>query len=72
MKKRVVAKAQKRTRRNIIKQNDKLKSRIHRITEAKKEQKFTKKPNRSLRRLWNRAIGKADADCPARVMKDKK
>ncbi len=58
MKKRVVAKAQKRTRRNKVKQNERLKGLIHQRTEAKKEQKYTKKPNRSARRVWDRIIGK--------------
>ena len=64
MKKRVVAKAQKWTRRNIAKYNDRMKSLIHRKTEAKKEKRFYKdtKPNRNARRIWDRIIGKGEID----------
>ena len=58
MKKRVVAKAQKRTRRNKAKYNERVKNRIHSRIEAKKELKYTKEPNRSARRVWDRIIGK--------------
>ena len=71
MKKRVVAKAQKRTKRNIAKQNERVKSLIHSKVEARKEQKYTTKPNRGLRRLWNRVIGNSGTDCPARIVKNK-
>ena len=60
MKKRVVAKAQKRTKRNKAKYNERVKGLIHQRTEAKKEKRFYKgtKPNRSARRVWDRIIGK--------------
>lgn len=69
--KKQVAKAQKRTKRNIAKRNERLKGLIHARVEARKEQKFTKDPNRSLRRLWKRVVGNSGTDCPARIVKNK-
>ncbi len=68
MKKRVVAKAQKRTRRNIAKWNGKLQSLTLSRTKTREEQKAYKeaakkdkasiKPNRKMRRIWKRIMGK--------------
>ena len=60
MKKRVVAKAQKRTRRNKTKYADRLANQRRKRGEAVKERRFLKdtKPNRSTRRTWASIIGR--------------
>lgn len=58
MKKRKVARAQKRKRRNKKKYAEKLENQHYQRAKTRKKQKLYKNPNRALRRFWDKVLGK--------------